>query len=418
MRLLIVLFFCSFFCNAQLGGDSVVKTLYVKDFGAKPNDSKDDTTAFQNCIDEALKYPDACIIINSGTYNISQQLSIDFIKQSLTIKGEVVNGVAPKIFSTSARNILRVRGFFSNPSKSSFSLSKLSIQGNNAPFSSNHSKAEKDNWYAAVIITDMNEAYIDNVEINKFYGQGIHITTTDPVNLPMGARFSNVEIVNCKLIDIWGNNYKKDDYGDAIYLANVAKGVIRNNYIENNLLRTKQLGRSGITLEYFAENIEVSGNKIIEGYDRPLHIEATLGGHKISNNLFQGSDLGIVIAENIDNRYQFVDISGNIISNVNLRKNVKVLKSYNEGSFGDRSLAYVVTSGNRLGNLISFNNNKFIIDNTFIYNSNSVFNIRSKNIQLLGNSFTSTDKNLKFSIYNYGKSIIKSNKLAPNFSVQ
>lgn len=418
MRLYIVFIFITFLWDVEISNETQTKIFYVSDFGAKPNDGKDDSKEFQACFNEAIKYPTSIIIVNSGTYNISKQLTIDYTTQSIEIRGEIIKNSLPIINSTSDSNIMRIRGFFSSPSVGKFSLANLRIIGNNIPFSSKHPKAGNRKWNAVVSITDLKEASITNLQIENFYGEGIYISSTDQLNKEMNTRFTYVEIINCKIIDVWGSNPKLDDYGDAIYLSNISKGLIKNNYIENSLLRSKQLGRSGIVLEYFCENIELFNNQIIEGYDRALHIENTRGGHIIKENVFQGSDLGIVIAEDIKTNYLPMIFSENIITNKKLHKNIGYKKSYNEGSFGDRSLVYLITKGERDEKLIFFNNNKFSINNKYEYNSNSVFNIRSKNVELFENSFISTDMNLKFSIFNYGKSSLKNNNLAPNFNIK
>ena len=395
-----------------------VKTFHVKNYGAIPDDNKDDTQSIQKCINEAIKYSSSKIIFGSGTYDVDKQLSIDYTNKSFEISGEISNGKIAEINSTSKEHIIHARGFFTNPSTGTFKLNQIKITGNNTSYSSIHSGINQKKWNAAVIVTDMSTVFINNVQIENFYGQGIHITTTDPLNLPLKARFKYVEITNCKIIDVWGSNPKFDDYGDAIYLANVASGVVKNNHIENKLMHTKQLGRCGIVLEFLSENIEISNNQVLEGYDRPLHIEYTKGGHYIANNIFKGSDLGIVIAENFEKFDKSIVFFNNIISNVNLLKNVKFTKSFGEGSFGDRAFVYIVTTGQRKGNLIIFRDNEFVVDDNYIYNSNSLFNIRSENVELFRNTFKSTNKSTKYSIFNYGKSKISNNKIQTNIDIR
>lgn len=399
-------------------GFAKVKVFHVRDFGAVPNDNKDDSQAIQDCVNEAIKYSSSKVVLGSGVYNVSKQISIDCTDKCIEIGGEIYNGEITDIRSTSQEHILHVRGFFTNPSTGTFRLSRLKITGNNTPYNSKHPSINKTKWNAAVLVTDMQNVYINNVHIENFYGQGIHISTTAPLNLPSSSRFQFVEIADCTLIDVWGSNPKTDDYGDAIYLANVASGIVKNNHVENSLLRTKQLGRCGIVLEFFSENIEILNNKVSEGYDRPLHIEFTNGGHSIKNNTFTGSDLGIVIAEDLGKAYKPIIFSNNIISNANLRKDIKFTKSYGEGSYGDRSLVYIITSGNRNGDMFVFLNNKFTVDNHYVYNSNSVFNIRSNNVVLRNNTFSSTSRSKRFSIFNYGKSRLDSNNLQSNIDIR
>lgn len=399
-------------------GFARVKVFHVKDFGAIPNDGRDDSRAIQSCINEAVRYASSKVIFGSGIYNVNKQLTIDYNNSSVEISGESCNGRFTEINSTSQKHILHAKSFFTHPSTGTFRLNHLKITGNNIPYSIKHPGINKTEWDAAVMVTDMRNVYINNVQIENFYGQGIHISTTDPLSLSPDSRFKFVEIADCNIIDVWGSNPKNDDYGDAIYLANVASGVVRNNFIQNNLVRTGQLGRCGIVLEFSTENIEILNNRVVEGYDRPLHIEYTNGGHTVKNNIFTGSDLGIVIAENLEKPYKPVTFSENIISNVNLHKNVNLIKSYGEGSYGDRSFVYIITAGKRDENLFIFRNNEFIVDNGYIYNSNSLFNIRSKNAMLSGNGFKSTSRDINYIIFNYGKSRLENNKLQSNIDIQ
>ena len=393
------------------------KIFNVKDFGAISNDKKDDSEAIQKCINEAVKYPNSKILFESGVYIINKTLQLDYTRSILTLCGAIVGNSLTELHSTSEKNIIGVKGFYSNPSTGTFNILNIKIIGNNTPYSTKHTKANKPHWNAAIGITDMKNVNINNIIIENFYGQGIYIAST-VVNADNDDRFSNVEITNSKILNVWGFHPKGDDYGDAIYLANVSNGLIKNNYIKNQINKTKQLGRSGIVLEYFTENIKLVNNQIIEGYDRPLHIENTLGGHIIENNIFQGSDLGVVIVENLNKSYKPTIITNNKITNTNLWKDIKVTKSYGEGNFGDRSLVYILTNNIENLSLIFLKSNKITIDKNFIYNSNSVMNIRSKNVSISENIIHSTNKNSKYSIFNYGKSKFISNKLSENFDVK
>jgi len=77
-----------------------------------------------------------------------------------------------------------------------------------------------------------------------------------------------------------------------------------------------------------------------------------------------------------------------------------------------------VTTGSAECNLIIFQDNEFLVDDDYIYKSNSVFNIRSKNVELIRNTFKSTNTNKKYSIFNYGKSKISRNNLQSNIDIK
>lgn len=393
------------------------KTFYVKDFGAIINDGKDDTSSIQNCINEAIKHENAQIIFEPGIYNLNNQLVLDYTTSSIQLSGTKALNNITELHSTSEKNIIGVRGYYANPSTGSFKINDFKIKGYNKPFSAMHNKANKPNWSAAIIVTDIRNVIIDYVTIENFYGQGIQIASTNR-NANGDDRFNKVEITNNRIIDVWGFHPKGDDYGDAIYLSNVVNGIVKNNYIENSLQRTKQLGRCGIVLEYLCENIKVINNQVKEGYDRPLHIENTLGGHLVENNTFYGSDLGIVVVENLDKPYKKTEILKNKISNINLRKDITYTKSYNEGNYGDRSLVFLLTNMKTKNEMIIFKNNQLKVYDDFVYNSNAIINNRSKNVSITNNEIRSLNSKKNYFIFNYAKGVISNNKASKNIRIQ
>ncbi|WP_286894788.1 MULTISPECIES: right-handed parallel beta-helix repeat-containing protein [Sphingobacterium] len=413
---LLALFLNLFVFLSCIGAESI---LNVKDFGAVPNDKKDDIKAFQSCINAAVKIKGKVLIrVPAGTYDLSKELTFDFLDGDISFIGEVKNGVKPTLQSTSPTHIIWVKGFLFSPSKGSFTIKNLNIVGFNTPYTPTHPKINKDKWYAALLITDKSRATVDQVSISNFYGQGIHISTTATEPAYRTGAFSSVSISNCRITDVWGFNPKKDDYGDGIYLANVASGNLENNIIANRVRSTKQLGRAGIVLEYMCQNISVKSNSVNMGYDRAIHIENTYGGHKITHNSFKGSDLCMIIAESGKGEYLPVIIDNNTFTNENLPKTNTLIKTYAANSFGDRALIYIITSSNFNTEKFVFQNNNLIVDHNFQYGSNALINNRTKDVRFERNKFEAKVGGKNLSIFNYGKGKLLNNQMIGDLNVK
>lgn len=413
---LLVLFLLLFLFLSRTSAESILK---VTDFGAVPNDKRDDTQEFQNCINAAIKKGGKVLIsVPSGTYHLSKELTFDFLDADVSFIGEIKNGVKPTLNSSSSTHIIWAKGFLFSPSKGSFTIKNLHIVGSNRPYTPTHPKINKDKWYAALLVTDKSNVIVDRISINNFYGQGIHISTTATEASYRKSAIRSVDITNCQIIDVWGFNPKKDDYGDGIYLANVASGKLENNVISNRVTTTKQLGRAGIVLEYMCQNIDVNSNSVNMGYDRAIHIENTYGGHTITNNKFKGSDLSMIIAETGKGEYNVVTIQNNTFTNENLPKVNSLTKTYGAQSYGDRALIYIVTADSFNAEKFIFQNNTLIVNDRFQYGSNALINNRTKNVRFENNIFDTKFGGNTLSIFNYGGGKLLKNQVLGDLSVK
>ncbi|MGJ1291966.1 right-handed parallel beta-helix repeat-containing protein [Sphingobacterium multivorum] len=413
---LLVFFLLLFLFFSCANAETILK---VTDFGAVPNDKLDDDQAFQNCINSAIKKGAKAIIsVPSGTYHLSKELTFDFLDADVSFIGEIKNGVKPILNSRSSTNIIWAKGFLFSPSKGSFTIKNLDIVGYNKPYNPTHPKINKDKWYAALLVSDKSKVIVDRVSIKNFYGQGIHISTTATEVSFRKSAIQSVDISNCKILDVWGFNPKKDDYGDGIYLANVASGKLENNIISNRITTTKQLGRAGIVLEYMCQNIDVNSNSVEMGYDRAINIENTYGGHTIKNNKFKGSDLSMIIAESGKGEYHMVTIQNNTFTNENLPKINSLNKTYGIQSYGDRALIYIITGGNFNSEKFIFQNNILIVNDKFQYGSNALINNRTKNVRFENNIFDTKFSGNRLSIFNYGGGTLFNNKVLGHLSVK
>ncbi|MBB5647473.1 right-handed parallel beta-helix repeat-containing protein [Pedobacter cryoconitis] len=385
-----------------------VKIYNVKDFGAKGNGIADDYSAIQKCINEALKDQNSRVVFPAGKYKISKGLIAHYLNNNFEMTGEIKNNEYPVISCTALMSVLSIRGYLETQATGTVSISNLNLQGGFGAYhySASNQFINTNNWFCGLSVTDKKSAKIKNVKVSDIYGQGIYISATKQVGIPLTSRFNDVSILNCKVINCWGYNPKADDYGDGIYIADVSSAVIKNNLVKNDFSITKQLGRCGIVLEFMAEKCTISNNNIF-GYDRGIHLEADYGGHLISQNTIWGTDMGIVLFNNNEIRNYPVKIIDNIVSNNGLPKSTTLKRTRDINAISDRSLMNFVAGDNsRAGSLIE--GNTFTVSGDFDYFSNSIVNIKADNLIIRKNKYVvKQPQKLKYPILfnNYSNSI-------------
>ncbi|HBV14169.1 right-handed parallel beta-helix repeat-containing protein [Chryseobacterium carnipullorum] len=401
-----VLFLSFVFLNAQ-------NPINVKKYGAKGDGKSDDYPAFVQAINDAIKQKNSEITIPYGTYFVSHALEIQYVDNTMKIKGlKDSKGKLPIIKINKYSDIISVKGQLLSQSKGEFEIENVELQGYNEAYSEKHPYIDQKKWFAGIQVQDKNKVKINNVIVKDIYGEGIIVVNSQRTDIPLGARADMVEITNCKVLDVWGFN-KDDDYGDGLYVSNVVKANVSNNYIKNNTKKTKQLGRVGIVVEYMAENVSLTNNFVDEGYDRAFHLEASYGGHVVENNKFYGSDVAIIIAENYEN-YKDTYIKNNILSNKNFRKDESMKLLLAKDLLYYRNLIIVNTPV--LKGKIHISNNKLIIDDNFKYNGAGAINSNSGSADIFSNTIEVGKEFDKIEVFigpkvnfKYNNSLIKKN---------
>lgn len=391
-------------------------TYSVKDFGAAGNGIKDDFDAFQQCFKAAAKQPQSVILIPFGTYVISDNIILDHVAGQIEIKGVLKGTEQPVLLQKSFKSGIVISGLRNGKTaKGSIKISNLKIQGQRIPYSPSHPYINTARHIYGISITDAYTATITNVTISDIYGRGINIFDSQTATLDDNERFENVVVENNKILNCWGYNPERDDYGDGIYIACVKKASIKNNQVINDIRIVKELGRGGIVLEEKSQDCVVQNNTI-EGYDRAIHIENDYGGHYISGNRIQGSDLGL-LSYNLKKagpayRNKPTAIVNNFFSNKNLYKGIKVNHNRKENDTASRSLIWLTDLDNcRAGSTVT--GNTFVIDGQYDYRSNAVGIVKSEGYTFSGNSFLKQNvKGIKHRIgfYNYSKNSFSKEK--------
>lgn len=392
----------------------------VLKYGVVGDGKTDNSLAFIKCFTQAVKFHNSVVIIPYGKYKISKPIDFYFTDQNLEIEGLLKDGKQPVVYSDNYISMLSIRGYaFRELSKGSVSLRDVKFSGKKISFSNVNPFINKNQFFVGIHIADKSVVSITNVVVENIYGQGIQIVNTDN-NIPEKGRFLNVSIKKCKVLNCWGYNPKADNYGDGIYLSNCQSGSIVDNVVSNDIAKTRQFGRGGIVLEYFADNILIQNNTVV-GYDRALHVEETSGGQRILGNSFLGTDLGIVIYEtgSCQNRLPIV-IKDNLISNKNFNKssNIKRIRmpramlnfliknncsinSVIEGNTFviDKNFQFLGHSmANLLANNLILRNNKFIVKNASLDNVKILINDEAEGTSFINNIFDGTSLKKKFNV--------------------
>lgn len=392
-----------------------IEIFNIKDFGAIGNGQNDEYNAIQSCFREAVKHPKSKVIIPFGDYHVSKQIIVSSFEGDIEIEGEInKKGDLPTIFNTTNSSVLWIKGYLFENAKGVVKINNIRLKSNNVIFSTIHPMINKKQWNSGLSITDKREAYIHNIIVENIYGQGIYISDSQQTKISLSARFKYIEINNCQILNVWGYNPKLDDYGDGIYLSNIASGLVKNNTVKNDFNKTKQLGRVGVVVEFMSQNCNIINNYIY-GYDRGIHLEADYGNHNISYNTIEGTDLGIVVYNsNIPGHNNPIKISYNTISNQYLPKKNQLKRVRGISGISDRALLdFTALNNSRKGSIV--NNNYFVIDGNYDYFSNSIINIRVEGISLLNNTYIVKNKHKLTNPVNYfnfsQKTLIKGENL-------
>jgi len=337
------------------------QTYNLKNFGAVGDGKTDNLKAFQRCAQELAK-KGGTLIIPYGVYYVSSTIHINYIEgNDLIIRGEKnTEGKLPQIKSNALLDVFFINGYYTSP-KGKILIENIGVTGNNQPYSAKHPFYSKPAFQTAFRIVDKASVYVHNCAVTNVYGNGFYIGSSDTQGTPLNRRMQYAELTGNKINNTWGahlqsGNALNDDYGDGIYFTNIAKGLIGNNIIMNNLSQTKQFGRAGIVLEYDVENVIVEKNQI-SGYDRNIHIELAIGNNIIRNNRLTASDYGICVWNSCKKGLKSSQITGNYISNEGIPKGLS-LKTIRNAS--ERSLIYIGHDGNCKEPMLISNNQMII----------------------------------------------------------
>ncbi|MCK7558106.1 glycoside hydrolase family 55 protein [Chitinophaga sedimenti] len=342
-------------CRVNVHAQS--KRLNIKSYGAKGDGKTDDSPAFDKAV-AVLAKAGGVLEIPYGRYYISRPIYVNSNSAgSIQIKGIVKGGNRPVIKSSNFINLIYIEGDAHKPAMD-VAVKYVQVEGNNVPYTAKHPYYDVPNSYRIGIgVINCKSVSIEQCVVKNVYGQGIYIGNTLFHDAPVGDRVKKMLLNKNQIFNTWGLNPTPDgglydEYGDGIYVNNVASGKITGNIVRNDLRYTRQFGRAGIVLEYNVENVEVVNNTV-SGYDRNIHVEEDLGNISILNNKLTGSDFGILIWNSGRRKIGPIYVKDNFVSNENIPSGLSLKTVRNRG---ERSLISLESDkACRQGSVISGN---------------------------------------------------------------
>ena len=242
-------------------------SLNVKNYGAKSNDNKDDTVAFQKCVDALAKNKGGTMIIPKGIYHISH---LKFFGEKYSNISIVGNG--SKIIQIFPKKRISVHGGLwktyaerygadgcfvfdaqvSNQKNDNLSIKNISIK--DLTFDSDVKKNGFDELNHQLSAHGVSNFMVENCDFIGFLGDGIAINAGSDLQINSYAYNKNITIKNCNFDGINKDNRQ----GISIYYAD---GFIIENCNFKNITREDMPGAIDIEPD---KDFLVSRNGIIK----------------------------------------------------------------------------------------------------------------------------------------------------------
>lgn len=238
---------CLFFFAGTILFMNGQKTALVTDFGAKPNDNRDDTSAFQSAINY-LSHRGGTLNIPKGTYHISHlkffgkkysNISIEgngaVIKQLLPSKRKSVHNGLWKTFAerTFADGVFVFEAQVSDQKDESNSIKNIRI--NNLNFVSDVKSTGFDELSHQISAHGVSGFIVEKCSFTGFLGDGIAINAGTDIHVFANAYNKNITIRDC----IFDGVNKDNRQGISIYYSD---GFLIENCTFRNITREDMPG--------------------------------------------------------------------------------------------------------------------------------------------------------------------------------
>lgn len=187
-----------------------VKSINVKDFGAVPDDNKDDSEAFKKAIEKS-KEEAVEVVVPKGVYDTNKTIEVTGIK-GLHIKGEGAT-IKPKNPMKNPPEFYAMRLDAVKDSLAEVEIEGLTIDGSKNPQDLYFTMKTAKDFYKTpmtkgIIVTNTKDLKMHDLNFKHMYG-GYAIFTEE---------YRNVNIDNISLEDVGGDDIT-DSFGMAIYLG-------------------------------------------------------------------------------------------------------------------------------------------------------------------------------------------------------
>ncbi|WP_052343617.1 right-handed parallel beta-helix repeat-containing protein [Bacillus massiliigorillae] len=408
------------------GSEREMQIIDILQFGAKPNDLKDDTIAIQSAVDYAakvrgiVKFPKGTFYINanphSGTIRLQSNLQIQMDEETIlkVIPNQLSNY---QIFNIYNQQNIKITG-------GTLVGDRYQHQGNTGEYG-----------HGIYIGGEAKDIVISNVRASNFWGDGFYIGG----NETNGTYPSNITITNCisdnnrrqglsvtagKNITIQNSTFSNtngtapeagiDIERNSPYQLPLENVILSNNTFNNNngyglmfVFTTENIAQNnsiqynkkgGIFIGGEAENTKTNKNLIIENkiLNNGSSTSTTLNGN------------GIFVNFSSENTIKNNDISNNSQNGIELLNNVNENIIKNNTIQNNKGAGVQIWGG-------STNNNRIIVQENTIQNNlaNGLNLSRVETAQIIKNTFLN-NRNLQIMMDRVYNSVIQENVLKPN----
>ncbi|WP_414055473.1 glycosyl hydrolase family 28-related protein [Macrococcus equi] len=262
------------------------KSINIKDFGAVPDDNKDDTDAITKAIEKS-KEEAVEVAFPKGTYDTNKTIEVNGIK-GLHIKGD--NAVIkPKNPMTNPPEFYTMRLASDKDMLSEIEIEGLTIDGSKNPQDLYFTMKKAEDFYKTpmtkgIAVNNTKDLKIHDVAFKHMYG-GYAI---------FAQEYRNVNIKNVNLEDVGGDDIT-DSFGMAIYLSGHKDDAIVNiDKVVSNAKTSKRskeyMGWIGVVFENGTiqdakeenwlkdQNTTINvTNSTFNDYETTFHVESTYG---------------------------------------------------------------------------------------------------------------------------------------------
>ncbi|ULG73799.1 glycoside hydrolase family 55 protein [Macrococcus brunensis] len=288
------------------------KQINVTDFGAKPDDNKDDTVAFQQAIEQAKSQPTE-LIVPEGVYDTNKTIEVTGI-QHLHIKGHHAV-IKPKNPMTNPPEFYAMNLSGEREKLAQIEIEGLTIDGSKNPQDLYFTMKTAKDFYKTpmskgFIINNTKNVNIHNVNFRHMYGgYAIHLD-----------EYRDVNIHHINLKDVGGDDIT-DSFGMVVYLGGHKDDALVNiDRVVSNAKTSKRskeyMGWIGVVLENGSiqskdkskwlkdQNTTVNvTNSTFNDYETTFHVESTYGNVYFNSDNIKTRTKSYFIAAGINGEF-------------------------------------------------------------------------------------------------------------------
>ncbi len=231
----------------------------VKDYGAKGDNTTDDTTSIQSALTACTNAGGGTVLLPKGTYIVNPNIGLT-IGSNTIVRGDGSATIKVKNATNLDGNLLKVEN------RTNVKIHNLTLDGNKS------GQTAGTNY--GLYISASKLSFVENVRAYNFSGVGIQIYNCDDCTVISSISENNgyhgFEIEQCRDVVVTGNiSFSNARHGFYLAPGEISGTgskycIISNNIARNNLQYGISVGISVIGSIYLTQACEISGNQIYE----------------------------------------------------------------------------------------------------------------------------------------------------------